>query len=251
MTTISHNRRQKGKGLRALLIGILCIVLAGILIVWQRPLTALFWSVFAPVFSTVQGFVYKGELEQLRSELAKAQSLVADRDFLARENAELKSRLGRLIPGETTRIAAVLMRPPATPYDTFLLDVGLNDGVAMGDLVFASGSTVLGYVSEVYRSTSRATLYSAPEETHDTLLVTQDGSAPLVVEGQGGGSFVGELPQGVPVAVGDSVIFPNITPTLAARVSAVEVNPSESFQTVYLQLPANPFALQYVEVRKP
>ena len=74
---------------------------------------------------------------------------------------------------------------------------------------------------------------------------------PLSLEGQGAGSFSGKIPQGTPVEVGQTVLFPNISPVFVASVSYVEAPPGESFQTVYMQLPLNPFMLRYVEVRKP
>ena len=251
MTTITHKRRDRGRGTRTFLLIILCLVVAGILVVWRGPLTGAFWTVFSPVFSGVQGVVSQGELSRLRAELAEAQARVADRDFLWRENLDLKSRLGRVPEGTTTRLATVLLRPPATPYDTLMLDVGLADGVSVGDIVFAGGVVAIGHLTEVYRTTARATLYSAPGEAHDVLILTEGGSVPVVAEGQGSGSFVGKLPQGVQVAPGDTAYFPDLTPILAARVSATETAPGESFQTVYMHLPVNPFLLHYVEVRRP
>lgn len=250
MTTISHKRRNKGRGLRTLLLIVLCIVLAAILLVWRGPLTGLFWLIFEPMFNAAQQVVSRGELDRLRNELNAAQALLADRELLARENSELKVRLGRVPEGVTTLLAAVLVRPPATPYDTLMLDVGLNHGVAQGDIVFAGGELAIGKITDVYRGTSRATLYSAPLQAHDVLVSTLGGTVPIVAEGQGSGSFIGKLPQGTSVAVGDTAFFPDLNPVLAARVSALEVAPGESFQTVYMQLPINPFLLHYVEVRK-
>ncbi|MDP4020541.1 MAG: rod shape-determining protein MreC [Candidatus Adlerbacteria bacterium] len=251
MTTISHKRRSRGRGVRTLLVILLCVVVAAILVVWRGPLTGLFWTIFSPVFSGTQSFIHQNELERLRAELGAAQALVADRELLLRENIELKTRLGRVPEETSTLLAAILLRPPATPYDTLMLDVGLKEGVSVGDLVFSVGSVVIGKVTEVYRSTSRATLFSAPGEAHDVLVFTQGGSVPLVAEGQGSGSFIGKLPQGTQVNMGDPVLFPDIVPILMAQIAAVETAPNESFQTVYMQLPANPLLLHYVEVRKP
>jgi cell shape-determining protein MreC len=148
-------------------------------------------------------------------------------------------------------LATILLRPPATPYDTLVLDVGLQQGVAAGDLVFSAGSVVIGRITEVYRSTSRATLLSTPGQSHEAIVFTEGGSVPVVLEGQGGGSLRGQLPQGVTVVVGDEILFPDLLPQLVARVAATEVAPNESFQTVYTQLPINPLLLHYVEVRTP
>lgn len=249
--TISHKRRGRGGGLRILLLGILCLVVAAIFIVWRGPFTGLFWGVFSPIFGVVHSITSAGELERLRNDLEHAQSLVADRDVLLRENTDLKIRLGRLPEHNTTILGTVLMRPPATPYDTLVLDVGLQEGVSVGDLVFSSGAVIIGRITEVYRGTSRATLYSAPGESHDAIILTEGGSVPIAVEGQGGASLKGQLPQGVEVQIGDSVLFPSLMPMLVAKVAAMEIAPGESFVTVYMQLPANPSLLHYIEVRKP
>ena len=58
------------------------------------------------------------------------------------------------------------------------------------------------------------------------------------------------LPSGTAVAAGDAVVLPGIAGGLTAAVSHVERAESESFVTLYMQLPANIFTLRYVEVWK-
>ena len=173
MTTISHRRRRKGERPRLFLILALCLVVVGIAFVWRGPLTGLFWTVFKPLFSIGKASE-ENEVAHLRSQLDAVRATLADRDLLYRENLELKSRLGRAPEGKTL-LAAVLLRPPGTPYDTFILDVGEKDGVALGDLVFAGGSVIIGKITEVYRSTSRTTLFSAPGQTHEALIFAEGG----------------------------------------------------------------------------
>ncbi len=251
MTTISHKRRRQGRGLRLILVTTLVLVVVAILVVWRAPLVGLFWFAAEPAFGALANLRISGSEAELRKELVAAQALAADRDILLQENINLKSRLGRVPAGETSMLAAVLLRPPASPYDTLMLDVGLQSGISVGDLVFAGGAVVVGRITEVHRGTSRATLYSAPGEAHDALVYAAGGSVPVIMEGQGGGSFKGQLPQGVEVRRGDPILFSSLMPILAARISAVEVSPGETFQTVYMQLPVNPLSLRFVEVRKP
>lgn len=247
---ISPRRRRKGEGLRLALVVALCVISIAILAVWRQPLTHLFWLMAEPVLRVGHESA-QTEVERLRAEVAALNVQVADRSFLYDENLRLKERLGRVPEGKQTTLAVVLLRPPGTPYDTFILDVGTKDGVAVGDLVFASGSVVLGKITEAYHSTARATLFSAPGAKHEALIFSEGGSIPVALEGQGAGSFVGKIPQGTPIEVGQTVIFANIMPVLAASVSYVEAREGESFQTVYMHMPINPFTLRYVEVRKP
>jgi cell shape-determining protein MreC len=243
------------------LLILLGLIVAGIFVVWRTPLTALFWRVAEPVLR-ISRASEQSELERLHTELASTSVALLDRQLLYEENLRLKARLGRLpampahagqagAPEGASLLAAVLLRPPGTPYDTLMLDVGHEEGVAVGDFVFAGGSVVLGKITEVYGSVARATLFSAPGMRHEAIIFSEGGSVPLSLEGQGAGSFSGKIPQGTPVEVGQTVLFPNISPVFAASVSYVEAPPGESFQTVYMQLPLNPFMLRYVEVRKP
>lgn len=250
MTTISHKRRGGDRGVRRFLFIVLGVTLAAILFVWRAPITNVFWSVMGPILSARQELANQGEIARLEAELASTTTLLLDRNILFRENIELKNRLGRTVEGQSL-LAAVILHPPGTPYDTLVLDVGEKEGVAIGDLVFASGSAVIGKITEVYSSVARATLFSAPGQVHDALIFAEGGSVPISLEGQGGGSFTGRLPQGTRVTAGETVLFPGIMPVFAARVSYVESPQGESFQTVFLQLPVNPFELRFVEVRKP
>jgi cell shape-determining protein MreC len=218
------------------------VVLVGAAALWRAPLTQLFWSAAAPLLQARYG------TESAAADLLAA----ADRDALYQENLELKSRLGR--PGATpVRIlGAVLMRPPATPYDTLVIDAGASEGVAEGDYVSAGGTMLVGTVSEAYTHAARVKLFSAPGEQYDGVLQLSGplgGALPLTVEGQGGGSMRAQVPAGTAVFSGDTVLIPGIMGGFAARVSHAE-QPEGSFVTIYLQLPADPFALRFVEVWK-
>ncbi|MBP9710684.1 MAG: hypothetical protein KBD50_00240 [Candidatus Pacebacteria bacterium] len=236
--------------MRMFLLVLLCLLVIAILAVWRQPLTQAFWFFAEPVLH-IGRESSQSELERLREEVASSSVLLLDRNLLYEENLRLKARLGRVPEGERSLLAAILLRPPGTPYDTLILDVGRRNDVAVGDLVFAGGTVVIGAITEVYGSTARATLFSAPGQTHDALIFSEGGSVPISLEGQGAGSFVGKIPQGTPVEVGQTVIFSNIVPVFAASVSYVEALPGESFQTVYMHMPTNPFTLRFVEVRKP
>jgi cell shape-determining protein MreC len=188
----------------------------------------------------------------LRAELASTSVLLADRDILLRENAMLKERFNRPASSTHTVLAAVILRPPGIPYDTLMLDAGSNEGIAVGDLVSAGGSVYIGKISQVYAVASRVTLFSAPGEEHDALLLTASTTAgtPLSLAGQGGGSFTGQVPAGTPVNVGDKALLPNLGIQFIATVTAVDTAAEKSFKTVYLSLPVNPLSLRFVEVRR-
>ena len=270
MTTISPNRRRGGGGtLRLRLIGggIMCILIVLVIFLWRAPVTGLLWRALGPLSGArtalvasagdfFTGFSSQAALvaqnNTLRAQLASSSIVVLDRNMLYAENIDLKARLNRSVNSSST-LAAVLSRPPETPYDTLMLDVGSQNGIATGDLVAAGGSVYIGTIAQVYPTTSRALLFSAPGESYSALLMGSSTGAmtPVSVTGQGSGSLTAEVPAGVAVAVGDRVIFPGIVPQFIASVTAVESKAQESFQTIYMQLPVNPLTLQYVEVRRP
>jgi cell shape-determining protein MreC len=180
-------------------------------------------------------------------QLASTTALLADRDVLYAENLELKSRLGR--PGVAPRriLAGVMLRPPATPYDSLVIDAGAAEGVVEGDIVSAGGTVVVGSISEVYEHMARVTLYSAPGNEYEALL---NGTLPTTLSGQGGGSLVAQVPAGTTVAEGDTAVLPGITGGLVAKVRGIERGTGESFVTLYFSLAVDALNLRYVEVWK-
>jgi cell shape-determining protein MreC len=245
-TSSPFGRRRSTLPFKTILISIVLLALFAAAAYWRQALSGTVLQIVAPIGRARQAFD-SSDNQRLRAELARATALVADRDALYKENLELKARLGRdaFVP---TRLAGVLMRPPATPYDTLLIDAGSAEDITAGDLVSAGGTTRIGVVREVYQHSARVVLFSAPGETYDALL---RGTVPLHMEGQGSGSLVGQVPAGTPVAAGDAIVFPGIASGFAGSVSKVISKPGESFQKVYARLAADPLALQFVEIRKP
>ena len=232
----ARNRRVRIAGVAFILL------LIGVAAIWRAPLSDIFWRLFSPVMSARFG----DDPSSLEAALASTTAALADRDLLYKENLELKARLGR--DALVRRVwGVVLCRPPATPYDTLVIDAGEAEGVAAGDRVSAGGTTVIGTVSEVYAHAARVTLYSAPGEKYDALL---EGRIPLAVEGQGGGSLRAQVPAGTAVAVGDTAVLPGIAGGLSARVSHIEQGSGESFVTLYFSLPVNILTLRFIEVWK-
>ncbi|HWB34279.1 MAG TPA: rod shape-determining protein MreC [Candidatus Paceibacterota bacterium] len=266
MTTISPNRRYRAQGARlraiAWSVGVGLVLL--VVFMLRGPLAGVLWRAGAPLmvarsaFAASSGIFFSrfssnqslaAQNAALRAELASTTIALKDRDLLSAQVKDLQARLGR-DQSRTRTLAAVLMVPPSSAYDTLLLDAGSNQGVVQGDLVAAGGAVYIGRITEVYPTTSRATLYSAPGETFEAVLThaASNATTPISVAGQGAGSLSGEVPASTPVSIGDTVTFPGLGVQLVATVSATESNAAQSFTTVYLQLPVNPFTLRYVEL---
>ena len=249
MMISSRTSAGAARSKRVRLFGIIAVLLLiGAAALWRAPLSESLWSLLAPVMGARFG---GGTAPADQAMIAAAQS---DRDALYQENIELKARLGR--DARVKRIlGAVLLRPPATPYDTLVIDIGGDDGVAAGDAVSAGGTTVIGTVSQVYARAARVMLYSAPGQKYDALLrpstsLGTGGMVPLAVEGQGGGSLRAHVPAGTAVSLDDVAILPGIVGGRSAVVSRVEHADGESFITLYFSLPVNVSSLRFVEVWK-
>jgi cell shape-determining protein MreC len=208
-----------------------------------------FYTLFASFSHT---YALVTENQRLRETLASTSVVLLDRNMLYIENLELKNRLERVPPQSIAILATVLNRPPATPYDTLLIDVGKQQGIMAGDFVAAGGLVYIGRVQEVYGTVSRVILFSAPGEVYSAILHIQAATSTLAisVSGQGGGSLTAEVPASTQVNIGDDIELPSIMPELIAKVVAVTDNSQASFKTIYAQLPVNIYTLKYVEVRR-
>lgn len=219
------------------------VVLFGACVLWRTQLERVVWSALLPLEHVRASFGTSNN-EILRAELASTTALVADRDALYAENLDLKARLNRN-GSKQVLLAGVTLRPPAIPYDTLLVDAGEAEGVVPGALVYASGTTLIGRIGDVYGHSARVVLFSAPGEVYDVLL---RGQVPVQMQGQGSGSFVGQVPAGTKVIEGDTLIFPGIASGLAGVVSHVVTKDGESFETLYAHLPVDPLLLRFVEI---
>ena len=241
-------------------VGVVCgVALLALVILTRSALSSALWWALTPLLRHNPVAALAVQLHQtatleadnatLRAELASTTAALADRDLLYRENLQLKSLMGRDASVHSV-LAGVVTRPPSSPYDTLVIDAGRAQGVAVGDYVSAGGTALIGTVDSVYATTARVVLFSAPSQVLQALLMDTPAhpAIPLTVEGQGGGSMVAQVPSHTNVAVGDAVVFPGIADGLSALVTHVSVAQGASFQTLYLQLPANPLQLRFVEV---
>jgi cell shape-determining protein MreC len=246
--TLGKRRNNSWFSFRIFIYVFLCVFIGGVVVVWRAPLENALWSVAAP-FERMRASFGASDVTRLRAELASTTARLADRDALYQENLELKRRLSR-DAGVQVILAAVLQRPPQIPYDTFVVDAGTAEGVAVGDTVSAGGTTLIGSVRAAFDHTSRVVLFSAPGETYDVILHSGEQAVPVQMQGQGSGSFRGQVPAGTPVSVGDVLTFPGIASGFVGTVSHVTAHEGESFETLYARLPVDSLNLQFVEIHK-
>jgi len=167
-------------------------------------------------------------------------------DLLKKENEDLKYLLGRKSINSKTVLATILVKPTLSPYDTFIVDVGEDQGISVGDRVVADANVFMGFVSEVYKNTSKIILYSSPNEK--VIVLIGDNNIEKEALGVGGGNFRIETPREIDIKEGDKITIPSISPNIFGIVEKVEYKDADSFQTVLFKNPINIQELKWVEI---
>lgn len=230
-----------------------------------KPLLSFFSGVFAPagiVISRAEGqtasafgsigsyFLSKSTLQdensRLKGEMELMRLSVIRTESLEEENAELRALLGRSARDDSAILTEVMIRPPTSPFDTMIIDVGRASGVEDGDTASVSGF-IVGSIARVDDRTSVLRLWSYPGNTFDIVIGEKfSGRA----EGQGGGSFRIRAPRDVPVVLGDIVSVPSINGMLLGTVAAIDSNPENPFSDIYVSSPVNLRTVRFMEVVK-
>lgn len=193
-------------------------------------------------------FFYKqavfDENAKLRDEITDLQSKLLEEQPLRTENEQLSSMLGRM-PRGNVAVAAVILRPPEIPYDSFVLDLGAAEGIQAGNIVLASDGAYLGTITETFSNTSKASLASSPGvETKARL-----GNTPMSFIGKGGGSYEGRVPQAVAVAENDPA-YAVPSDYVLGRVAEIATESNNAYRKVTLRSTANLSEERYVFILK-
>ena len=201
-------------------------------------------SNFAEYFNSKQTLIE--EKSALDLKLFELGNLSAINVILQSENDLLKNLLGRKEGTLSTVLATVLVKPPQTPYDTLLVDIGADYQVKVGDKVIANSNIYVGEISEVEEHSAKVTLYSTPGRELPVTLGANSISAQAV--GIGGGNFNISLPKEVDIKEGDTITVPSIISNIFGIVEKVDSKEKDSAQTVLFKSPINISELKFVEV---
>ena len=220
------------------------------------PITSFFWksgtfigdtfSSYISLVSSKKSFVK--ENERLRLELASFEPSLIMLDSLRKENDTLRALLGRNTK-ERMILATVLSRPPFSPYDSLIIDIGSTDGVAVGSMVYASTDILIGDISDVYSSTAKVNLFSSPGRRFPVLV--GPSAIQVEAEGRGGGNFKVTLPSEVGVEKGDPVRFAQSKSNVVGIIEEIEIDSVDSLQEVLFKIPLSISEISYVEVGVP
>ncbi|MBX4210962.1 rod shape-determining protein MreC [Candidatus Parcubacteria bacterium] len=187
------------------------------------------------------------ENDKLKQVLLDAKLRLDSLDILKKENDELKALMGRYEKHDIV-LASVLVKPPQSPYDTFILDVGQVQGISVGDPIVVSENVFIGEVSEVFARSSKAKLFSTA--SHETSVIIERTKIPAVAVGKGGGNYSIKLPRQLEITKGDKVILPGLTTAILGSVEEIITGSTDSFQEILFKTPINLSALRFVGVIK-
>jgi len=145
-------------------------------------------------------------------------------------------------------LATILSKPSVSFFDTLIVDVGEKNGVLAGDLVLAYGDIPIGRVSEVYRNTSKITLFSSSGEKTTGIIKGKDIYVEVI--GRGGNNFEIILPSDLNIYEGIKILLPDIYPYVFAEVKSIITDPRDLYQKALLVSPINVQEIKFVEIAK-
>lgn len=188
------------------------------------------------------------ERESLQAEVSRLQRENQYARMLLRENERLRTLLGTGTAHDGRIPTAILHAQEVSPYDTFVIDVGADDGVREGMLVTTAEASVLGVVSRVVAETSIVRALTAPGMVTDTLLMG-DAIIPLQVVGMGAGTMVGALPRDTQVGEGVLVTLPGASALPLGIVVSVRADSEDAYQQIFVAPLENTQHVRYAVVQ--
>ena len=254
-----QNNRQTSPLFGALTLVILISVVVfgfdtlthGLVRSYIRTMGSLAWTAVGAVITSVDQSgalttrrALVNENKALKEELSIREEEAARFFALESENEALRT-ITHLVETEGEGMTArVLSSFSTSPYGTFLIGAGKNDGVSVGDLVMTQGGFVLGLVSDVDMHTATVESLFAPGTETDFLV----RDIAFTAEGRGGGNTRADVPRDAAVAIGDAAAVPSFGGRPAGIVGHIESASSSATQTLFIRIPTNLSTLTFVYV---
>ncbi|MFA5932021.1 MAG: rod shape-determining protein MreC [Candidatus Paceibacterota bacterium] len=215
-----------------------------------HPVLVLETSIGGKFKDTISYFISKSSLytenQNLKSQLNAEELRMANYDSIANENVSLKEILGRKNEKVSMVLATILAKPNRSVYDSLLIDAGTEEGIKIGDIVFALGDIPVGRVDLVYKNSSKVVLFSNSGEKTQAIVGGKD--VYMEVVGRGGGNFEIILPRDFILQKGDQVVLPGISPYVLAIAETIISDPRDPFIKFLLRSPVNIQELKFVQV---
>jgi cell shape-determining protein MreC len=178
--------------------------------------------------------------------IAAQESLAAQNETLAAKATDLQKLLGVRAQASVGVLAAVLARPPVSAYDELVVDAGSVQGIAPNASVYGDNGVPVGTISSVTAHAARVMLYSSPGRQTNALI---GGShTPVMLTGNGAGTFTGSVPRDASVAVGDAVYVSGSGSLAIGTILAIDRSPSSPSATIHVKPYVSPFTIAWVTI---
>jgi cell shape-determining protein MreC len=197
-------------------------------------------------------FKTKGSLiktnQDLVDRVATLELKEQDYNALLKENTDLKNLLERYDTVSNKIVSRVISKPPQSPYDTLVLDIGSTNGINIGSKVYISDMIIIGKVTSLTSRTALVTLFSnAGEKT--SVELSRTGQA-YEIEGQGGGNMRVTVPKETDIVWGDTFVYPAFSSPNVGSIYYIDTTSKSSFKTAFIRYPGNIFEAKWVFVEK-
>jgi cell shape-determining protein MreC len=186
--------------------------------------------------------------QKLQGEVVFDDARMSNYDSIVADDVSIKEILGRKDPKINMILSAILSKPNRSPYDILIIDAGTNQGVKIGDNVFALGNVPIGRVDIAYSDSSKVILFSNPGEQTQAVVSGRDVFMEII--GRGGGNFEMAMPKDLTLQKGDQVVLPGLTPDVLAIVQTIISDPRDTFTKALLTSPVNVQELKFVEIEQ-
>ncbi len=255
-TTFRHDNKKKKVILFAL------IILVSIFVLMYGPVRSVIskvvysvapgvWRTGGNVSNTTNSFLsgfrnninLSEENRILREQVSQMEIQILERDFLVEEVIRLEEVLGSRV--EVNRVRASVLHIGQSPYDTIVVDSGIDQGVEVKNLVVGASIGIIGEVTEVYSSSSKIKLFSS--QGVETQVIIGGIAIPTVAIGRGMGNFEAKVPQGSNITVGEEVLLFGNSFALGV-VGLIEEAQTMPFARVLFRTSFNITELRFVEI---
>ncbi len=235
-----------------------------ILIIVRALLPDIFVSIASPPWrlgtnlTASVGNIFGG-LDSKQKVLIQNAALLEQVNILTNENQVLTARsqdLTTLLGGSentvvgngNTILAGVLAGPPVSPYDELTIAAGTEEGIKIGAFVYSRGGIPIGTITQSSAHSAHVSLFSTSGRKSSGWIGVN--RVPLILKGEGAGSFEAVLTASTTITAGDMVYLPGPGALPIGTVLRTDTDPSSPTPVIHIQPLVNLFSITWVEVSR-
>jgi cell shape-determining protein MreC len=174
------------------------------------------------------------QIKSLEEERDNLKTEISIRDAKTALYDEFVTEIGTSTKEETGKRAKIIRRPPFTIFDTYIIDLGADDDIQVGNSAYARGILV-GTVESVTAMNATVKLFSS--SGNEILVSTASSTMQFQAFGIGNGAFKLQAPRDAFINIGDTVTSVDRIIELYGIVEAIEMPEGGTEKDVFVSLP--------------